>query len=204
MVRSKFSAIPSRNLPVPTFPEGEPRARRPVSPPARFPSRTRSLPAAHQLGPCAPTPLRRVPPLSTPSRPLHPPPIPPDVFLEEQLGCLLRVVPVREGHVLQLDWDIPPTDRLYREAPSNYLSHLLGHEGEGSAFALLKARGWASSLSAGESGNGISSRCGHGRGAGAACWPRRARVACPCAVQGSHPHVPSPPQPPQGLLLRAH
>jgi hypothetical protein len=175
---------------------------------------------------------------------------PEDVFLSEHLGCLLRVVPVREGHVLQMDWDTPPTDKLYKQvrpqharanmcgfvlcvcvcfvcvcwgqvtvmwlsrghqshhihtdarpaapgpvcfsapsiccqslltptfvpqrlpctnfshrilftkpkAPSNYLSHLLGHEGDGSAFALLKARGLASSLSAGESGNSISSR----------------------------------------------
>lgn len=38
------------------------------------------------------------------------------------------------------------------------MSHLLGHEGDGSAFALLKARGWASALAAGESGSSISSR----------------------------------------------
>ena len=37
-------------------------------------------------------------------------------------------------------------------------SHLLGHEGEGSVFALLKKLGWATSLSAGESGNSLSSR----------------------------------------------
>ncbi len=36
-------------------------------------------------------------------------------------------------------------------------SHLLGHEGEGSIFALLKNLGWATSLSAGESGNSLSS-----------------------------------------------
>jgi secreted Zn-dependent insulinase-like peptidase len=29
-------------------------------------------------------------------------------------------------------------EALYRQAPTNYLSHLLGHEGSGSAFALLK------------------------------------------------------------------
>jgi insulysin len=52
----------------------------------------------------------------------------------------------------------PETFHQPPQAPSNYLSHLLGHEGEGSAFALLKAKGWANGLSAGESGNGISSR----------------------------------------------
>jgi hypothetical protein len=32
------------------------------------------------------------------------------------------VVPVREGHVLQMDWDIPPTDELYKQvsAPAGY------------------------------------------------------------------------------------
>ena len=72
--------------------------------------------------------------------------------LLQHRGKLLRVVPVKDGHVLEMHWDIPPTDQLYKEAPSQYLSHLLGHEGEGSAFALLKAKGWASSLSAGECG----------------------------------------------------
>ncbi|KIZ01680.1 insulysin [Monoraphidium neglectum] len=43
------------------------------------------------------------------------PSFPEDVFLSEHLGCLLRVVPVREGHVLQMDWDTPPTDKLYKQ-----------------------------------------------------------------------------------------
>ena len=37
-------------------------------------------------------------------------------------------------------------------------SHLVGHEGEGSVFAVLKKLGWATSLSAGESGSSLSSR----------------------------------------------
>jgi len=59
------------------------------------------------------------------------------------------VVPIKESHTLEVSWDIPPTEKLYRKAPTNYLSHLLGHEGAGSAFALLKARGLATALSAG-------------------------------------------------------
>ncbi|CAI9276945.1 unnamed protein product [Lactuca saligna] len=35
--------------------------------------------------------------------------------------------------------------------PSRYLGHLIGHEGEGSLFYVLKKLGWATSLSAGES-----------------------------------------------------
>jgi secreted Zn-dependent insulinase-like peptidase len=66
-------------------------------------------------------------------------------------GVLMRVVPIKESHTLEVTWDIPPTEALYRKAPTNYLSHLLGHEGAGSAFALLKARGLAIALSAGDS-----------------------------------------------------
>lgn len=75
----------------------------------------------------------------------------------QNLGVLIRVVPIKESHTLDIQWDIPPTEPLYRQAPTNYLSHLLGHEGSGSAFALLKSRGLVTSLSAGESG-GLSSR----------------------------------------------
>ena len=37
-------------------------------------------------------------------------------------------------------------------------SHLVGHEGKGSVFAVLKRLGWATGLSAGESGLSITSR----------------------------------------------
>ncbi|WIA09647.1 hypothetical protein OEZ85_009034 [Tetradesmus obliquus] len=80
-----------------------------------------------------------------------------DLYTAEHRGLLVRVVPIKESHTLEIQWDIPPTEALYRQAPTNYLSHLLGHEGAGSAFALLKAAGLATSLTAGE-GSGISSR----------------------------------------------
>lgn len=77
-------------------------------------------------------------------------------------GLLVRVVPIKESHTIEVTWDIPPTDQLYRQAPTNYLSHLLGHEGAGSAFALLKARGLATALSAGETwGQGGGHGCMH-------------------------------------------
>mmetsp|Transcript_10931 Transcript_10931/g.29980 ORF Transcript_10931/g.29980 Transcript_10931/m.29980 type:complete len:1056 (-) Transcript_10931:352-3519(-) len=80
-----------------------------------------------------------------------------DVFLPEHRSQVLKVVPVKEGHSIDFMWQVPPSTPLYRKAPLNYLSHLLGHEGEGSVFALLKARGLASSLVAGESGASIQS-----------------------------------------------
>lgn len=79
------------------------------------------------------------------------------LFIMQHLGILIRVVPIKESHTLDIQWDIPPTEALYRKAPTNYISHLLGHEGAGSAFALLKCWGLVTSLSAGE-GGGLSSR----------------------------------------------
>ncbi|GFR52000.1 hypothetical protein Agub_g14535, partial [Astrephomene gubernaculifera] len=91
-----------------------------------------------------------------PNKQLPPPSFASDMFLPEQLGVMLRVVPVREGQSLELTWQVPPSSRSFREHPLGYLSHLLGHEGEGSVFALLKARGWASALWAGESGGTLT------------------------------------------------
>ena len=53
-----------------------------------------------------------------------------DVFLDRQLRQLLKVVPVREGHALELYWQTPPAWKQYKSCPLNFISHLLGHEGE--------------------------------------------------------------------------
>ena len=39
----------------------------------------------------------------------------------------------------------------FRSKPVEYLSHLIGHESEGSILSVLKAKGWANSLSSGVS-----------------------------------------------------
>ena len=83
---------------------------------------------------------------------IAPPSFPPDAVTAVQGGLLLRMVPERDGHSIELQWPTVSEHQHYRQAPSHYASHLLGHEGEGSAFALLKARGWATGLVAGEAG----------------------------------------------------
>ena len=128
-----------------------------------------------------------------------PPAFDPDAITPAQEGRLLRMLPQRDGHSIELQWATLPEQRYYRAAPLQYVSHLLGcvapsrpvapcacakigmscwnellllacttvhwhdaawhvgvrrHEGDGSAFALLKARGWATGLAAGESGTG--------------------------------------------------
>ncbi|KAG1675762.1 hypothetical protein FOA52_012418 [Chlamydomonas sp. UWO 241] len=83
--------------------------------------------------------------------------VPSDVFLDEHRGTLLKVVPVKDGHSLELAWQTPPAWKHYKSCPLSFLSHLLGHEGAGSVFSVLKAKGWVLSLVAGESGLSMSS-----------------------------------------------
>ncbi|GBG72511.1 hypothetical protein CBR_g12082 [Chara braunii] len=58
---------------------------------------------------------------------------------EDHLKIIIKAVPVTEGHSLELSWTSVPEFRHYKAAPSRYISHLLGHEGDGSLFALLKS-----------------------------------------------------------------
>jgi insulysin len=75
---------------------------------------------------------------------------------ERQL--LIKLVPERDGHVIELQFDTLSEQQHSDAAPSHYVSHLLGHEGEGSAFAYLKKQGWITALSAGEASTSCSSR----------------------------------------------
>ncbi|XP_042422583.1 insulin-degrading enzyme-like 1, peroxisomal isoform X3 [Zingiber officinale] len=68
----------------------------------------------------------------------------------EHLQILVKAVRIKQGHKLRVVWPIAPSIRNYKEGPCRYLSHLIGHEGEGSVFFVLKQLGWALSLEAGE------------------------------------------------------
>ncbi|XAR69465.1 Insulysin [Bertholletia excelsa] len=68
----------------------------------------------------------------------------------EHLQILVKAVPIKQRHELTVAWPITPSIRHYKEAPCFYLSHLIGHEGKGSLFNILKTLGWATSLYAGE------------------------------------------------------
>uniref|UniRef100_A0A2P2MBK7 Insulin-degrading enzyme-like 1, peroxisomal n=1 Tax=Rhizophora mucronata TaxID=61149 RepID=A0A2P2MBK7_RHIMU len=69
----------------------------------------------------------------------------------EHLQILVRAVPIKQGHKLRIVWPITPDILHYKEGPCKYLSHLIGHEGEGSLFYVLKYLGWATCLYATES-----------------------------------------------------
>lgn len=74
-------------------------------------------------------------------------------YQRAQLARSFFITPVKDSRTLTLTWPVPSL------APSNFagvgriLSHLFGHEGEGSILSLLKARAWASSVSASENAN---------------------------------------------------
>eukprot|EP01124_Arcella_intermedia_P015225 TRINITY_DN21730_c0_g1_i1.p1 TRINITY_DN21730_c0_g1~~TRINITY_DN21730_c0_g1_i1.p1 ORF type:complete len:1006 (+),score=214.72 TRINITY_DN21730_c0_g1_i1:287-3019(+) len=78
----------------------------------------------------------------------HPSEVPP--FELQQLGTIVSSIPVKEKRKVALYWPVFPSfKKHYLSKPSEYFSHLLGHESEGSIYALLKEKGWATSLSAG-------------------------------------------------------
>lgn len=63
----------------------------------------------------------------------------------------LRVVPVKDLRSLSIVFPLPNTDEHYLKKPTHYLSHLIGHESQGSLLSLLKKKGLANELTAGAS-----------------------------------------------------
>ncbi len=59
------------------------------------------------------------------------------------------VEPKKELRQLSFIFPVPSIRKLYATKPLSYVANLLGHEGPGSLFTVLKAKGWAENLSAG-------------------------------------------------------
>eukprot|EP01101_Sappina_pedata_P000854 TRINITY_DN11001_c0_g1_i1.p1 TRINITY_DN11001_c0_g1~~TRINITY_DN11001_c0_g1_i1.p1 ORF type:complete len:972 (+),score=420.53 TRINITY_DN11001_c0_g1_i1:59-2917(+) len=70
-------------------------------------------------------------------------------YSSSNLGKIVRIVPVKDLKILHIYSSIPTQVANYREKAAGYLSHLIGHESEGSILSLLKKKGWANALSAG-------------------------------------------------------
>ncbi|XP_003737238.1 insulin-degrading enzyme [Galendromus occidentalis] len=81
--------------------------------------------------------------IEAPSWPKHP-------FGEAQLRKQIKIVPVKDSRQMMVVFPMPDMRKEYRSSPSHYLSHLVGHEGEGSLLSYLKNKGWVNSLSGGE------------------------------------------------------
>ncbi|WP_170272523.1 insulinase family protein [Litorivicinus lipolyticus] len=79
------------------------------------------------------------------------------MFTEQALGHTLAVQNLRDRRSLTLIFPTREIGTLYRTKPTSYIGSLVGHEGEGSLYSLLRQRGWAEGLSAGQ---GIANKDG--------------------------------------------
>jgi len=73
------------------------------------------------------------------------------LFTPKTLPLRLQVQAIRDRRSLSVMFPIPALLPYYRTKPMHIVGELLGHEGPGSLLAVLKSKGWASSLSAGAS-----------------------------------------------------
>ncbi len=71
----------------------------------------------------------------------------PKPYDETNLGFLYKVEPVMQENKLTLMIPIAYTEKLIETRPANYLSHCLGHEGEGSLLSCLMRDELATALS---------------------------------------------------------
>ncbi|KAL1959901.1 hypothetical protein VTO42DRAFT_569 [Malbranchea cinnamomea] len=70
-------------------------------------------------------------------------------FNPEDLGRVIYAKPVMDTRSLDIYFPYQDEENMYESQPSRYISHLIGHEGPGSILAYIKAKGWATELSAG-------------------------------------------------------
>ncbi len=73
------------------------------------------------------------------------------LFLDNQLPATLKHDNVKNAYRVEYGFPLPSVSDYYDRKPLQYVSNLIGHEGEGSLHKLLNSKGWINSLSAGES-----------------------------------------------------
>ncbi len=71
------------------------------------------------------------------------------LFEQDALPAKVTAEALKDVRSLSLSFPIPSQEDNYRTKPANYVANLLGHEGPGSLFDVLKRSGLAESLSAG-------------------------------------------------------
>ncbi len=72
-------------------------------------------------------------------------------FTRQQLPAVLTHQSLRDKRRISYNFPVPATEPYYHKKPAQYITNLLGHEGDGSLHQLLKAKGWIESLAAGVS-----------------------------------------------------
>ena len=70
-------------------------------------------------------------------------------YTDDQLPAMITSQTQKNAVRLSVAFPVPNTLPYYRTKPEQYISNMLGHEGEGSLHSLLIQRGWIESLGAG-------------------------------------------------------
>ena len=73
----------------------------------------------------------------------------PPLYTENELGVQINIHPLQAAKRMIVTFALPALQNDYKSKPLNYISHLIGDEGEGSLLAYLKHKGWALNLIAG-------------------------------------------------------
>ncbi|XP_011313568.1 insulin-degrading enzyme-like, partial [Fopius arisanus] len=71
-------------------------------------------------------------------------------FNKNHYGHKWFIVPMADIRLLKVFFPLPKLQEHYKADPTHYISHLLGHEGDGSLLSALTKKGWANNLSAQE------------------------------------------------------
>ena len=88
---------------------------------------------------------------SVPDRKLAPLDIKVPLYTPDQLDVQVDIAPVEDVRELELAFPYPWRHEYYLTKPMLLMGHLLGHEGKGTLYAMLKAKGWIKGISAGTS-----------------------------------------------------
>lgn len=83
------------------------------------------------------------------NRRIGPAPARPPLFTEGELPAVLNYRTIKDGYRVVYNFPIPPEAPYYRQKPAEYVSNLIGHEGEGSLHQRLQQAGWIESLAVG-------------------------------------------------------
>lgn len=78
----------------------------------------------------------------------------PPLYLDSQLAVLININPIKVARRLIVSFAFPDVHSMYQTKPLEYLSHLLGDEGQGSLLWHMKKQDWVTNLNAGGGING--------------------------------------------------
>ncbi len=76
------------------------------------------------------------------------------LYYPEHLKKLILIEPHKHMQKLVISFALPNIDIYYRQKTVSFIAHIIGYEGHGSLYAILKDKGWINGLTAGGGING--------------------------------------------------